>query len=47
MEFGKTEWYKGWWEGGGGLDVGSDIRTKVKLLKIGIAERTRNCESLL
>ena len=26
---------------------GSDIRTKVKSLKIDIAERTRNCESLL
>ena len=26
---------------------GSDIRTKVKSLKTDIAERTRNCESLL
>ena len=26
---------------------GCDIRTKVKSLKIDIAERTRNCESLL
>ena len=35
--------------GGQGMKVGggSDIRTKVKSLKINIAERTRNCKSLL
>ena len=36
MDLGRTVWL---W--------GSDIRTKVKSLKIDIAERTRNCESLL
>ena len=36
-------------EGGRGRGGGFDIRTKVKSLhcKINIAERTRNCESLL
>ena len=31
----------------GGEGWGSDIRTKVKSLKIDIAEKTRKCESLL
>ena len=37
-----TGWGEGGWGGGG-----SYIRTKVKSLKIDIAERTRNCEILL
>ena len=39
----------GWGFRGGSASRGrgSDIRTKVKSLKIDIAERTRNCESLL
>ena len=32
---------------GWGFGVGSNIRTKVKSLKIDIEERTRNCESLM
>ena len=58
MVFDKTRWCfpsnsdqncsqksaKVWWGVGGG---GSDIRTEVKSLKIDIAERTRNCASLL
>ena len=35
--------WEGWWSGWGR----SDIRTKVKSLKIYIVERTRICESLL
>ena len=56
MEFDKTRWSCPWnsdqnytklSQGLGGLELGADIRTKVKSLKIDIAERTRSSESLL